>query len=279
MFNYLLQIYNGGDGTDSATFDLKEGTAVNNGVGVTSIIESIGNGWYRCLVTTNNKTGVIIFMQNAGSRLYEGDGTSGVYIFGAQLEQASYPTSYIPTQGGVETRFADTANNAGDAATFNDSEGVLFAETSTLADLDDTGYIALNAGTNFVNSLLIQYINSGELRLYNGGTSTAQMIYRDTSLDLSENIKIAIKYGTTSSSYKVYINGFSKTIESAFVATAMSGLDNLKFTYTNNSSNPFYGSAKQIQYFDTALTDSELEKLTSWTYFRDMAQGQLYSIK
>ena len=200
-------------------------------------------------------------------------------LWGAQLEQGSYATSYIPTSGSSVTRVAETANGAGDASTFNDSEGVLMAEISALADLDDTRYITLNAGTSDVNRLSIQYRNSGELRLYNGGTSTAQMIHRDTSLDLAEKIKIAIKYGTTSSSYKVYINGFSKTIESAFVATNMSGLDNLKFTDANGSGSPFYGSTKQLQYFDSALNDSDLEKITSWTSFTDLANGQLYSIK
>ena len=204
--------------------------------------------------------------------------TADILAWGAQVENGLYPTSYIPTSSGTATRSAETANGAGDASTFNDSEGVLMAEISALADLDDTRYIALNAGTNIVNSLLIQYRNSGELRLYNGGTSTAQMIYRDTSLDLSKNIKISIKYGTTSSSYKVYINGFSKTIESAFVATSMSGLDNLKFTDINGSSSPFYGKTKQIQYFDTTA-DIDLETLTSWVSFQDMAEGQQYSIK
>ena len=43
--------------------------------------------------------------------------------------------------------------------------------------------------------------------------------------------------------------------------------------------NKFYGKVKQVQYYDSALTDSELEQLTSWMSFLDMAQGQQYSIK
>ena len=42
---------------------------------------------------------------------------------------------------------------------------------------------------------------------------------------------------------------------------------------------PFYGKTKQLQYFQTALTDSELEQLTSWVSFSDMAEGQQYSIQ
>ncbi len=41
---------------------------------------------------------------------------------------------------------------------------------------------------------------------------------------------------------------------------------------------PFYGKTKQIQYFDSALTDAELETLTSWQSFLEMANGQNYTI-
>ena len=43
--------------------------------------------------------------------------------------------------------------------------------------------------------------------------------------------------------------------------------------------NPFYGNTKQIQYYDSALTDSEIEELTSWESFLEMAAGQNYTIK
>ena len=131
---------------------------------------------------------------------------------------------------------------------------------------------------NLVNAIFIQYRNLGELRLYNGGTTTPELIYRDASADLTENIKLAIKYGTTTGSYKVYINGFSETIEGAFVATAMSGLSKLQFAYSNGTSNPFRGKTKQLMTFNEALTDSELEQVTSWTSFGEMAKGQLYSV-
>jgi hypothetical protein len=42
---------------------------------------------------------------------------------------------------------------------------------------------------------------------------------------------------------------------------------------------PFYGNTKQVQYYNSALTDSELETLTSWTSFTEMAQAQLYTIE
>ena len=46
-----------------------------------------------------------------------------------------------------------------------------------------------------------------------------------------------------------------------------------------DNSGDFYGNTKQIQYYNSALTDSELEALTSWVSFSDMANGQSYTIE
>ena len=55
-------------------------------------------------------------------------------------------------------------------------------------------------------------------------------------------------------------------------------LNDISF-YWGSVNNPLYVKTKQLQYFDTALTDSELETLTSWVSFQDMAEGQLYTIE
>ncbi len=244
-------------------FDLDTETAQTGGV-----IEKYPNDWYRLSISKDvssdaDKNGFFyIYLPNSLGSTATVSGNYA-YFWGAQLEDADYLTSYIPNLStGSTTRSADVCNGAGDSSTFNDSEGVLFAEIQGLTDTD-TGnrYISLTDGTT-TNALMIQYRNSGELRLFNGGTSTAQIIYRDATADLTENIKLAIKYGTTTGSYKVYINGYSKTIASAFVATAMSGLDELKFEFVSGSNN-FYGKVKQLMVFKTALSDSELEELTS----------------
>ena len=60
---------------------------------------------------------------------------SEVIIWGAQSEEGDYATSYIVSNSGsATTRSADVANNSGNADLFNDSEGVLYAEFSALAD-------------------------------------------------------------------------------------------------------------------------------------------------
>jgi hypothetical protein len=105
-------------------------------------------------------------------------------------------------------------------------------------------------------------------------TSTEQKdIYYYNNVNDNYN-KLAIVYGNGSISF--YINGF--LIGSNTITTNFSNLNEIIFKDVNLSE-IFYGNIKQIQYYDSALVDSELEQLTSWVSFQDMAQAQLYSIQ
>jgi hypothetical protein len=81
------------------------GTRAENG-----LIETFANGWFRCSFSSTSGElagpNAFVYIDTAlsNSNSYQGDGTSGVYIYGAQLEQGSYATSYIPTYGTSVTR-------------------------------------------------------------------------------------------------------------------------------------------------------------------------------
>jgi hypothetical protein len=77
------------------------------------------NGWYRISIThaataTVTRGGYIEARSSAGHGNQAGDGTSGIYIWGAQFEAGSFPTSYIPTSGSTVTRSADVASMTAD---------------------------------------------------------------------------------------------------------------------------------------------------------------------
>jgi hypothetical protein len=97
-----------------AIFDLAAGVVVSELVGViSSNIEDAGNGWYRCVITANSASGATtpqlrLWPADTSNNIqYIGDGVSGLFVWGAQLEAAPTPSSYIPTSGSTVTRAAD----------------------------------------------------------------------------------------------------------------------------------------------------------------------------
>ena len=90
-------------GTRVANFNVSSGVVgTTGGAGVTSSIESVGNGWYRCVMrasATNANERITINIGNADTGVsngysYVGDGTSGIYVWGAQVELGTVATAY-----------------------------------------------------------------------------------------------------------------------------------------------------------------------------------------
>jgi hypothetical protein len=103
-----------------------------------AFVIAVGNGWYRvgCTFTaTSSGTMTIAPLQllfnNVGNTSYAGNGTSGIYIWGAQLEEGLFPTSYIPTQASSRTRAADDISISGTKFTswYNQTEGTLYSKS------------------------------------------------------------------------------------------------------------------------------------------------------
>jgi hypothetical protein len=261
-------------------FDVKNGNigGFRSSAPDSSSIDNIGNGWFRCSMTVNsvstNLQNQIYLADGDGSFSYTGNGTSGVYIWGAQLEAGSYPTSYLKTEGSAVTRSADAANGA--EATFNDSEGVLMAEISALAN--DGTYRGISVSDGNISNWVLIYINnvSNQLRvnLASGGSVQANLIQNVTDVTIPN--KVAIRYSLNNVSF--WLNGI-KVLEDLTTITMPVGLNKLSFDSTGTGLEKFYGNTKQIQYYDTALSDSELEALTSYSSFNEMATEQLYTIE
>ena len=182
--------------------------------------------------------------------------TSDILIYGMQLESAvSYPTSYIPAYGSSVTRSGDTCSDAGDATTFNDSEGVLYAEIAALADDGTFRNISVNNGTT-AQSVRIYYRNTANKITALIGSSSGGGVTVNVANLYTFN-KIALVYQNDNA--KLFVNGILEgTIQGITMPT---GLNQLDFNIAGVL--PFYGKAKEVIYFPTALTDDECIALTT----------------
>jgi hypothetical protein len=121
-----------------AEFDFLAGTAgaatvFGTATAVSSSIQNVGNGWYRCTVVGSQSVGTsgsvrVELLDASGNRTYTGDGFSGLFIWGAQLEAGAFPTSYIPTVASQVTRSADAASMTGTnfSSWYRADEGTFF---------------------------------------------------------------------------------------------------------------------------------------------------------
>ena len=277
--DFIAFRFEGSTGVDYVYFNVKNGTIGDvNSDYIDVKIENAGNGWYRCIATrvlgASGNQFIILSADKNGDPTYSGNGDNALYIYGSQVEAGSYATSYIPTTSTTVTRSAETANGAGNSTTFNDSEGVLMAEISALADDGTFRMIGVfDEKTTNEDRIQIYYRNDANKISFLIEENNVNQFVKTLDVTTIQYNKVALKYGNTS---KVYINGF-KLAEESGVAIP-NNLQRLSFNEQNGSNN-FYGNTKQVQYFNSALADTQLEQLTSWQSFRDMANGQLYTIE
>ena len=254
------------------------GTVVNLLTGVSSNPSitkstSVGNGWYRIETSatptiTSHHIAIVPFAPSTTDvNAVVGDGVSGVYIWGSQMETGSYATSYIPTTTSTVTRNLDDISKTGVSTDIlNPSEGTFYVEISTLANDLTSRIISINDGTDF-NNIQIQFSNvSNIIRLdtygQTGVGTTANYRSNVTVSDTTTLHKCLIKWGATG--IFGYVDGVKYTLGLAAgtgtgIPTALNRID-FKLWWGGN---PFYGKCKGMQIYKTALTDAECALLTT----------------
>ena len=198
-------------------------------------------------------------------RLYpqrlSGLGQGTIHLWGFQLEQGSYATSYIPTSGSSVTRAADIApEKAGNTSVFGDSEGILYVETAGLINGEETRVLSISDGSSANNV----YINldptankiQGAVRVGNVG----QCALNANTTNQTEFNKIALKY--KANDFALWINGTEVATDTVGSTFPNGTLDRFNFDFGQGSFD-FYGKVKDIKVYNTALTDAQLIALTS----------------
>ena len=169
----------------------------------------------------------------------------------------------------------DVANNAGSSDLINSTQGVLYAEISALADdFANYKFISIYDGTfdNFCDIYYGDASNRISCRFRSAAGSIINMFSAVSDITLFNKVAISWK----SNEFKLFINGVRKGLVTSGAAPI--GLNKLDFHQVSNS-NPFYGNTKSVAVFKEALSDLELECLSSWMSFADMGIALGYTIE
>jgi hypothetical protein len=194
-------------GNSRAWFNLNTGTIGTTDVGASAKIENYGNGWYRCSVTFTAVSGTNFYLlgvSNANNvENYTGDGTSGIYIWGAQNELGSNATSYIPTVASTVTRVADVISKTGISSLIGQTEGTLYVDFNSKFNVSLGAIFTISDGTSN-NRFLLTYNNIGLVQLY--FTSNGNSFVRNITTILN-NTRYKLAFNYINGVYNIYLNG------------------------------------------------------------------------
>jgi hypothetical protein len=239
-------------------------TAVNGTV-ASSSSTAFGNGWWRVTITattitTGNVTpGVRVSADGLwANRIYTGDGTSGLFLYGAQTELGAFATSYIPTVASTVTRAADVAVMTGTnfSSWYNASEGtmVAFYNTTTAAVSSALGAFGVSDTTS--NERM-------QIRRNNVNTNAGFLVVDGGVTQYSQTVVAA------SGPYRsalAYANGDIRGVNNGTLATAGSGtIPTVTQAEIGFGQGIGYlnGHLSSVTYYATRLTNAQLQALSA----------------
>jgi hypothetical protein len=258
-YNYIFLGKNNSIASDGVFFDLTNGTISQNTSALTASIQSVGNGWYRCIVSSTSwptPHPIICLSENGTSFNFAGDSSKGVFVWGGQAEISSYPTSYIPTTSASATRVADACFRNSYAGGIT-SEGTIFADFEYLRT--DGGYatpcLIIN-GSNYIYMFVIS--NTIRANCTNGGVIQSQII--SSTVTPNTRYKVAATFKTND--FSLYVNGALIGTDTSGTMPTFSTSFNT-YVGTDSSLTEPVGKLNELVIFPVGLTNSELASLTT----------------
>ena len=257
-------------GDNYCYFNLSNGTAtaITPSAGTVASVSAVAfpNGWYRCVLTytTSASQGANDFVDIAlttatGSHNYTGTGNA--LIWGAMFEQASFPTSYIPTTSATVTRSADVASITGAnfSSWYRQDEGTVFTSAQGLASTATAGVghgvFSINQSGSSNNRADTRIPSLGYVS--SGGSVVASL-----------NNSLTYTPGTDYRSALTYrVNDFARTTNNSSLSTSSSGavpasINQIEIGCAESGSSRLNGTIRRLTYWPSRLPNSTLQEIT-----------------
>ena len=252
-------------GAGSAT----AGSGSGGGTWSNIAITALANDWYYCRATLSFGAGTGQRMSlavadggytsgDANSYVWTPNGTSGVYLWGAQLEDGAFATSYIPTTTASVTRAADVVTVPSATINYSATEGTMYSQfgaTNTRSGFQ--GLMAFDdTGTN--NRIHLQNFTGGPfVRLSTVASGSDVGDARTTVISASGKVAGVYK----SADYAISLNGGAAGTNST--AGSIPTITTLRIGSSAAGSEYWSDYIKRVAYWNTRLSNGALQTLTT----------------
>jgi len=233
------------------------GETIRFGVNDSNVPTHTLDGTWQRIEAIRSTTGGVRLTVNT----YGGATARDVLVWGAQLEQASYATSYIPTNGQTETRLLEYCHLENSTNLIGQNEGSYYIEwTHRIADQTYSIFnITDGTNDNRIQLSFNQSLNLGFLYAVDGSTHFSDVNIQQ--LSVGQNYKFAVTY--TQNSLTAYLDGI-KIIDYTSFSASNGNFNQIAFGLkSDNPSFKFNMPCSKVVVFPEALTDTELQELTT----------------
>jgi len=178
-------------------------------------------------------------------------------IAAPQLEQGAFPTSYIPTTNAAATRSADSAVVTPISSFYNQSEGTLFAEASSMTAVTGTR-VALAASDGSDNNVMRLY-GTDTLTAFNVRVSASSVVDRNFAAS-SANVSYKIIGAYKQDDFAASFNGGSASLD---VSGTIPAATTFSIGQAGHTAAKINGHIRKIAYWPKRLTNTLLQQLTT----------------
>lgn len=247
-----------------ADFNLSTGAIATGSSGMTSVSGSISdadsNGWRRCAITFTTITAAatnFLFTLPTAS----GNAVDGFYLWGAQLEQKAFITSYITTTSAAVTRNLDSLETT-PVPSFSTLAGTLFIDWQSIGGTTTRVPMLINRLDGALSDFLDIVEAPGGLSNEVGGrvranSSTDASI---TKIQASTRRKAALAYAPNDAAFSVsgQAVGTDATVGTPTMATS-------RIQYGRNFSSGFMlnNTIREVRYYPVRLSNEVLQAITA----------------
>jgi hypothetical protein len=236
----------------SLQVDLSTGMIINQPALSASVlgssVTSFGNGWFRLSISVSETDPIfqIAIPDSNWGNNYVGNGVDSIYLWGAQVEVGSFPTSYIKTEASTVTRGSESMTRTL-GQEWNPNEGTFVVEFELKALITDTYIVAESTTKRWL------YLSgSGSLSVFDGLSVVDSLFYPL----IDTKIKACIASNTNSKSLS--INGITPITAISNGGLLSASIINLLFQSDKQSN----GTIKRLTYYPKAFDAATLQKLS-----------------